>query len=224
MLVRDTIVPKSDQLNVDDFASSEKTVEIVKVSIINNADQPMLVYIAGEQRPWKPCKSSRRIMAEAWGDDHDGSGFVGKMLTLYCDTTVTYGRDRTGGIRFSAMSHVGNKPRDFIVTKKRGVRTIVTINPLQPYDQAAAPQQQAAAKPQQQQSAQQAAQQPTPEQVNHCRNIIAMATTMDQLIAAWGQIPPAIKSMVAADKDAKKLEIETAPKPEPEPEVGIDNF
>jgi len=51
-----------------------------------------------------------------------------------------------------------------------------------------------------------------------------MATTMDQLIAAWGQIPAAIKYMVLADKDAKKLEIEMAPKPEPEPEIGIDNF
>ncbi|MEC4833257.1 PD-(D/E)XK nuclease-like domain-containing protein [Mycobacteroides chelonae] len=68
MDISETIVPKSDQLNAEDLLVGPKTVTIKGVSR-GDADQPVKVALVefGDGRPFKPCKSMRRVMVAAWG-------------------------------------------------------------------------------------------------------------------------------------------------------------
>lgn len=102
--LRDTIIPKSDQLNADDLLAGPITVTIAAVKR-GNADQPLDLVIDGRQ-PFKPCKSMRRVLISAWGDD--GRVWVGRSMTLYADPEVKWGGVKVGGIRISHLSHIDN--------------------------------------------------------------------------------------------------------------------
>lgn len=101
--ITDTLIAKSDQLNADDLIGGPITVQITDVRR-SDGEQPVIVHISGGHRPWKPCKTMRRLMAAAWGGD--GSAWRGRWLTLYRDSTVTFGKDAVGGIRISHMSDI----------------------------------------------------------------------------------------------------------------------
>jgi hypothetical protein len=102
--LRDTIVPKSDQLNADDLLTGPMTVTITEVRR-GDKDQPVAIGIVGHQ-PYKPCKSMRRVLISAWGDD--GRAWAGRKMTLYCDPNVMFGGVKVGGIRISHLSHIDN--------------------------------------------------------------------------------------------------------------------
>lgn len=122
----DTIKPKSDQLNADDLLISPITVKITGVKR-GPVDQPVHISIEGQQ-PYKPCKSMRRILISAWGDQ--GSEWVGKSLTLYCDPSVKFGGVALGGIRISHMSDIGST-LNIMLTASRGRKSQFTVKPLQ---------------------------------------------------------------------------------------------
>ena len=124
--LRDTIVPKSDQLNADDLLAGPLTVEITSVSR-GSADQPVVVGITGGHQPYKPCKSMRRVMIAVWGDN--GADWVGKSLTLYCDPSVKFGGVKVGGIRISHMSGIAH-PHSLMLTTTRSKRSEYTVQPL----------------------------------------------------------------------------------------------
>jgi hypothetical protein len=132
-----TVIPKSDQLNADDLMSGPRTVRIVKVSGTSAPDQPVAVHFEGDDgRPFKPCKSMRRVMIAAWGAD--ASQYVGRAMTLYRDPRVAFGGMEVGGIRISAMSHI---ERDMTlaltVTKaKRSPFVVRVLKEEQPRDAA----------------------------------------------------------------------------------------
>jgi len=98
--------PKTDQLNFDDFTAGPMNITITGVNINPNADmQPVSVYFEGDNnKPWKPCKSMCRVMVKGWGKD--ANAYVGRSLTLYGDSEVTFGKMKVGGIRISHMSHI----------------------------------------------------------------------------------------------------------------------
>lgn len=100
--ITDTLTAKSDQLNADDLIGGPITVTITGVKPGASAEQPVDVLIS-DHRPWKPCKTMRRVLAHAWGTD--ASVWVGRRLTLYREDEVSFGGQRVGGIRVSAMSH-----------------------------------------------------------------------------------------------------------------------
>lgn len=102
--LRDTIVPKSDQLNADDLIAGSMTVKITGVKR-GDAEQPVIVALEN-QRPYKPCKSMRRVLISAWGDD--GSKWIGRSLTVYNDPEVKFGGVKVGGIRISHMSDISS--------------------------------------------------------------------------------------------------------------------
>ena len=103
--LRDTIVPKSDQLNADQLLGGPITITITSVRRGSGDDQPIVIHYEGENgRPYKPCLTMRKVLIFAWGED--GSQWVGKMLTLYNLRTVKWGGVEVGGIRISHMSHV----------------------------------------------------------------------------------------------------------------------
>ncbi len=125
-----TIIPKSDQLNADDLISGAKTIKIREVK--GNADeaQPVSIFFYGDNnKPFKPCKSVRRVLVQLWGAD--GSTYVGKRLTLYRDESVKWAGVEVGGIRISHASNI-TEPTKVLVTIGRNSRRPFTIEPLKP--------------------------------------------------------------------------------------------
>lgn len=132
-----TIVPKSDQLNADDMIGGPMTIKVSKVSILGDADQPVAVHFEGDSgRPFKPCKSMRRVMVQIWGED--GNAFVGQRMTLYRDDRVTFGKDAVGGIRISHMSGI-DREKTLALMVTRGQRKPYTVRPLQTGSEEKAP-------------------------------------------------------------------------------------
>jgi hypothetical protein len=124
-----TIVPKSDQLNADDMIGGPMTIKVTKVSILGDADQPVAVHFEGDSgRPFKPCKSMRRVMVQIWGED--GNAFVGQRMTIYRDDRVTFGKDAVGGIRISHMSGI-DREKTLALMVTRGQQKPYTVRPLQ---------------------------------------------------------------------------------------------
>jgi hypothetical protein len=126
-----TIVPKSDQLNADDLIAGPKTILITKVSACpGSAEQPIAIYFEGDNnKPYKPCKSMRRVLVQVWGVD--GASYVGRAMTLFRDPGVQFGGVAVGGIRISHMSHIDTAVT-LALTATRASRKPYTVKPLQP--------------------------------------------------------------------------------------------
>lgn len=124
-----TIAPKSDQLNYDDLIGDKKmTITITRVRGNNTADQPVSVFYEGDNgKPYKPCKSMRRVMVAAWGPD--AHQYAGRSMTLYGDPRVKFGGIEVGGIRISHMTHID---RDMMIplTVAKARRTPYTVKRL----------------------------------------------------------------------------------------------
>lgn len=113
----DTIIPKSDQLNAEQLYGGPITITITDVRRGTSDDQPVSVsYRNDGGRPYKPCKSMRKVMIFAWGDD--GRAWVGKSMTLYNDPEVKFGGIKVGGIRISHMSHIDRDIQIALTTTK----------------------------------------------------------------------------------------------------------
>lgn len=127
----DTIEAKSDQLNADDLAGSTKTIKVTGVVRYSDKGIPAfhIDYEGGAGRPFKPCKSVRRVIMFAWGKD--GSQWIGRSMTLYCDPAVIYAGKEVGGIRVSHMSDI-EKRISIKLTEKRGSKKEVFIDILEP--------------------------------------------------------------------------------------------
>lgn len=102
--LRSTIVPKSDQLNADQLVGGPMTITVSRVTAATG-DQPVSIYYEGDKgRPYKPCLTMRKVLVLAWG--HDGTQWHGKSMRIYNDPEVRFGKDITGGVRISHLSHI----------------------------------------------------------------------------------------------------------------------
>jgi hypothetical protein len=127
MDLAETIVPKSDQLNADDLTAGAVTVTIADVRK-GSAEQPVDIHLAEfEGRPFRPSKSMRRVLVEAWGTD--SAAYIGRRITLYRDPEITFGRDKVGGIRISHLSHIKSR-LTIPLTVTRGKRAPFVVQPL----------------------------------------------------------------------------------------------
>lgn len=123
------LAPKSDQLNAEDFLSGPQVFTIKAVKVNPTApEQPIAVTFEGGFRPWKPCKTTGRAMLRAWGLEDK---WVGKSIRLYCDPTVTWGKQAVGGIRILAMSDL-KEPLIGFYTKTKGTKAEIRIEVLHP--------------------------------------------------------------------------------------------
>ena len=125
MSLRDTIEPKSDQLNYDDVASGPITVKVVGLAA-GSDEQPVIIKLE-THRDFKPCKSMRRVLIAAWGDK--GKEWIGKSMTLYGDPTVKFGGVEVGGIRVSHVSGI-DAPLTIKLTTTRSKRADYTVKPI----------------------------------------------------------------------------------------------
>lgn len=123
--LRDTIEPKSDQINADDLLAGPMTVRVEAVKR-GTPDQPVEIAIAGH-RPYRPCKSMRRVLIAAWGDQ--GKDWIGKSMTLYADPTVKFGGVAVGGIRISHLSDI-DSDITLMLTTTRSRRAGYTVKRL----------------------------------------------------------------------------------------------
>lgn len=126
MDISDTLQAKSDQLNADDL-SAPITVKVTGVNK-TSTDQPITIKYDGDQgRPFKPCKTVRRILAKAWG--RDASQWTGRLMTLYCDPNVKWAGKPVGGIRVSHLSHIDG-PLEINLAVTRGAKQIHKVSPI----------------------------------------------------------------------------------------------
>lgn len=114
------ILAKSDQLNADDLIAGPITVRITNVRVTGGDQQPVTVELSDGHRPWKPCKTTMRIMAALWGPR--AGEWVGRSVRLYRDPAVRYGGVEVGGIRISGMSHI-DKPKVITLSSSKKTKT-----------------------------------------------------------------------------------------------------
>jgi len=123
-----TVVPKSDQTNADDLIAGPRTIRITKVSGTGQPDQPVAVYFDGDDgRPFKPCKTMRRLMMGGWGTD--AAQYAGRRMTIYRDPKVAFGGMEVGGIRISHMSDI-EADMKLALTVTKAKRAMFTVMPL----------------------------------------------------------------------------------------------
>ena len=126
--LRDTIVPKSDQLNAEQLIGAPMTITVTDVRRGMTDEQPIIISYDGDQgRPYKPCKSMRKVLVFAWGED--GRQWIGRSMTLFNNPEVMFGGIKVGGIR---ISHLSDIERDIALslTKTRGKKEQFVIQKL----------------------------------------------------------------------------------------------
>jgi len=123
-----SIEPKSDQLNAEDLLTGPVTVTVDAVHIGEGDQQPVTIGISGH-KPYKPCKTMRRLLVVLWGPD--AVAWIGRQLTLFCDVNVKWAGQNVGGIRISHMSHI-DEPKTMMLSESKGKRKPVTVYPIEP--------------------------------------------------------------------------------------------
>lgn len=128
MDIGDTIEPKSDQQNYEDYITGPKTVTIAEAKVIGDPKQPVHLHLKEfPGRPYKPNLTMRKMLVKAWGTD--SKAYAGRRLTLYGEATVVYGGKEVGGIRISHLSDI-SEPVTGRFTVTRGRREDFTVQPL----------------------------------------------------------------------------------------------
>ena len=124
--LKDTIIPKSDQLNADQLLSGPMDITVTCVSR-GSDDQPVTINYENDQgRPFKPCKSMRKVLIFAWGED--GREWTGKSMRLFNEPSVKWGGVMVGGIRISHLSHIDGKIQiSLSATKSKKETHIINI-------------------------------------------------------------------------------------------------
>jgi len=131
-----SIAPKSDQWNADDLVSRTVTVTIESV-VKGSNEQPVDVrLVESPGKAYRPSKSMRRVMVEAWG--MEASAYTGHKLTLFRNPKIKFGGMVVGGIEISHMSHI-TKPLKLNLTQKKGSKAYFTVQPLADAPTAPAP-------------------------------------------------------------------------------------
>lgn len=127
--LRDTIVPKSDQLNSEQLLHGPLTITVTGVAR-GSDDQPIVIHYRNENgRPYKPCKTMRKVLIFAWGEN--GNQWIGRSMTLFNDLSVKWAGVAVGGIRISHMTHI-ERQIALQLTATRGKKEPYIINILTP--------------------------------------------------------------------------------------------
>jgi len=127
MDITDTLAPASDQLDAIELAASGPRIFTITGVSRGSAEQPINIALAELDRPWRPGKSMRRVLAACWGTD--ASKYVGRRVTLFCEPNVMFGKDKVGGTRISHLSHI-DKRQSVPLLVSRGKSAMYHVDPL----------------------------------------------------------------------------------------------
>lgn len=117
--ISQTIITKSDQLNAEQLLLGPLTITVTRVTVGAGDEQPVTVFYEGDKgRPFKPCKTMRKLLAFAWGAD--ASQWPGRAMALYNDPAVRFGGEEVGGIRISHLSDLAQPTLKASLTTTRG--------------------------------------------------------------------------------------------------------
>ena len=123
-----TIVPKSDQLNAEQLLKGPMTITVSEVRPGTGDDQPVNLHYTGDEgRPYKPCKTMRKVLVYFWGEN--GTQWVGKSMTLYNDPEVRFGGMEVGGIRISHLTDIQGDAR-IALTSAKGKKAVHEIKAM----------------------------------------------------------------------------------------------
>lgn len=128
--LRQAIQAKSDQINAVDLVAGPLVCQIVDVTR-GDSDQPVSIKVDAHKQPWKPSKTSLRVLCACWGDDP--SVWIGRWVVLYNDESVKWAGQAVGGIRTSHLSHIDG-PKVIMVNETRGKKTAQRVEPYYPQD------------------------------------------------------------------------------------------
>ena len=117
MDITDALAPASDQLDAIELVSP-RTFTIDTGSRLGQREGKTVaeIRLVDFPRVWRPSKGMLDALVAAWKTT-DATQWVGHSLTLYNDPEVMFGREKTGGVRVSHVSHI-DKP--MVVTIRAG--------------------------------------------------------------------------------------------------------
>lgn len=121
-----SIEARSDQINADDLLGGPATYTIREV-IAGKAESPFDFMLVETERAYRPSKTMRRVIVNAWGPD--ANKYPGRRLTIYREPTIQFGGKTVGGIRISHMSGI-DKRVEMLAQVTRGKREKFTVDPL----------------------------------------------------------------------------------------------
>lgn len=124
-----TTQAKSDQINAADLLGGPLTCTITDIQMTGSADQPISIFVDAHPQPWKPSKTSRRVLAACWADS-DPSEWIGRSMVLYNDPSVKWAGKAEGGIRCSHLSHIDGE-KTIMVNETRGKKAAQKVLPYQ---------------------------------------------------------------------------------------------
>lgn len=128
-----TTQAKSDQINAVDLLGGPLVGRITEIRLTGSADQPVSIYIDSHPQPWKPSKTSRRVLAACWADA-EPSEWVGRYVVLFNDPTVRWAGKAEGGIRTSHLSHISDT-KTIMVNETRGKKKAEIVKPYKPQEE-----------------------------------------------------------------------------------------
>lgn len=175
--LRDTIVPKSDQLNAEQLLGGPLAITVTNVRRGSTEEQPVIIdHDQDPDRPYKPCKTMRKVIIALWGDD--GRAWVGRSMVLFNDPEVKFGGVKVGGIRISHMTHI-ERDTTLQLTATKGKKAAHLVKRLTLA--------------------------PTGDAVEQARAALKTAADngMDALKAAWTALPKAVQNAIGADSLTK---------------------
>ena len=125
MDITDALAPKSDQLDAVEIVAP-RTFTIDHGSKLGRRDDDgqavVEVKMVDFPRVWRPSKGMLDAIVQVWGTN--AKEWAGHQVTLYNDTDVTFGKDKVGGVRISAMSGIDKPTTVQIRGRGRGARKL----------------------------------------------------------------------------------------------------
>lgn len=180
MDITDALAPKSDQLDAIELVQP-RTFTIDNGSRLGNREgQTVLeIRLVDFPRVWRPSKGMLDVIVAIWGTN--AAQWVGNSITLYNDREVTFGKEKTGGVRIQAMSGIDAPTKVEIRGPGRNARKINwNVQPITP----------------------------AVDMKSHL-DAIQQATNLDDLKAAFFAAPVTVQKtpQFIAAKDARKAEL-----------------
>ena len=105
--IEKAIEPQSDRQNAVDYMAGPKVFTVAGTSDYRDDKGRAKVNIhlaEAPDRPFKPSATNLRLVTIGWGKDD--TVWPGRRIKLALDPEVTFGREKVGGVRVVALSHI----------------------------------------------------------------------------------------------------------------------